>query len=96
MSDLDRAAAVGTNKLDPMRNTNLIPVGLVGPLSAGKEVTDAIGQRWKPKLTPDGNPIIRATKPGDLFLANSKTVRICECTSRQFKGLVRQIVEVIE
>lgn len=93
VSDRAHAASVGTTSLDPRRNQNLVPVGLVGPLKPGQEVVDAIGRHWRPKLNAAGKAVIRPTRPGDRFLANSRNVRIVACTGRQFKGLTRQIVE---
>lgn len=91
----EQAAATGSTILDPHRNLNLVSVGLVGPLKPGQEVTDAIGKRWRPKLDRAGKVIIRPTRSGDHFLAQSRWVRIVGCHGQHFAGLTRQIMEPV-
>jgi hypothetical protein len=76
----------------PRANPSLTPTVTV---DAGEVVTDAIGNRYRAVLV-DGKPLVRAVRPGDLFLARSTRVRVVACHGAHFRGLLRQIVEAVQ
>jgi len=64
-------------------------------LAPGETATDILGHQYRPVLDREGKVIVRPTRDGDLFLANSRHVRIVKCTGGLFRGLTRQIVEKV-
>lgn len=91
-TEIGRAVRTGT--LDFNNRETQVYKPSVTRLEPGQTVTDCLGVTYRP-VVEEGQSVVRRTRPGDLFLAQSARVRVVACHSAHFRGLLRQIVEVV-